>query len=155
MARHVVDVDELREADETAMGPQEQKRECPVCRKVCTLRGLYGHLRLAHKKSGKQISELVKRARGDRASEVEELFGVLDQLEQCTHRLGILFKLDDTGSFEDEGAFDALKEALDAQIGALRETLKEKGIDLTDEYLNGLSEDVHWDDAEDRSEERS
>jgi hypothetical protein len=145
MGRAVIQESGVSEFERASVSPEE-KRECPECGQPYTVRGLHGHLRLAHRLSPKQILKVVQTAKGDRLSEAEEIFGLLDRLYQNVERVGLLFRLRDTQCL-DEDLFGRIDEALDKEHNLLKSELNRKGVSITNEYLNGLELGVHWDNA--------
>lgn len=113
---------------ETDLGISEQTRACPECGKVLTLRGLHGHLRLAHKKAGKEIGKLANKAKVAPLSKMEEVFTLLDRLQEINDRFDQLEKLHASGSFSEDRTYEEFWDALVGQEKEIYEELKKHGI---------------------------
>jgi hypothetical protein len=113
---------------EADLGISEQTRACPECGKVLTLRGLHGHLRLAHKKSSKEIGKLANKAKVAPLGKMEEVFALLDQLQEIDDRLARVDKLRAAGAFSDDGTYEEFWETLVGQEREILEELKKHGV---------------------------
>ena len=122
---------ELEESDSiqgNGLAAREQTRACPECGNVYTLRGLYGHLRLAHKKTPKEIGKLATKAKVAPVSKMEEVFALLDRLNEIDERFDELEDLDSAGAFTEDGTCEEFWETLEGQEREVVEQLKRYGI---------------------------
>lgn len=115
-------------SEETDLGISEQTRACPECGKVLTLRGLHGHLRLAHKKSSKEIGKLASRAKVAPLSKMDEVFAMLDQLKEIEVRFDQIEELKDAGAFAEDETYNEFWDTLVGQEREVCEALKGYGI---------------------------
>lgn len=113
---------------EADLGISEQTRACPECGKVLTLRGLHGHLRLAHKKSSKEIGKLASKAKVAPLGKMEEVFALLDQLKEINDRFAQVEKLQAASAFSDDGTYEEFWDALVGQEKEILEELKKHGV---------------------------
>src|SRR5437870_2681034 len=130
-----IDRVELEKSDSiqgNGLAAREQTRACPECGNVYTLRGLYGHLRLAHKKTPKEIGKLATKAKVAPLSKMEEVFTLLDRLDQISARFDQVEKLQETGAFADDDEYAEFYDTLVSQERELLEQLKKHGITFSD-----------------------
>ena len=117
------------------LGIKEQQRACPECGKSLTLRGLYGHLRLAHKKSLGEVAKLAKKAKADALDEVDEVFTLIDRVLANCARQDEIHELAKTGRFPGEQKRKEFMEALARQLEGLEAELEKYGIQLDLDYV--------------------
>lgn len=117
---------------------EEQRRACPVCGELKTLRGLHGHLRLKHHKQEEEILELVSQAPLDQGREVEEIFTLLDRLEHLNERSEKLEILEERNCFKTDELRDLLFESIQGEAQELVDRLSRAGVILHGEDLEAL-----------------
>ena len=116
----------------------EQRRACPVCGEIKTLRGLYGHLMIKHSKEGRELAELANQAPLDRKGEDAEIFSLLDLLEHLNERYKKLEILEERHCFETDELRDTLFETIRDESREIADRLSSKGVILNDPDLEAL-----------------
>lgn len=121
----------------------EQRRTCPICSGVMTLRGLYGHLRMKHNKQGEELKSLVGRAtvaesNANEADDTEETFRLIDQLQYLWERDEAIDELFRQGCFNDDEMKVSLQRALQSEAADVCAALAKRGINITDDALAAI-----------------
>lgn len=134
---------------------EEQRRACPVCGEVKTLRGLHGHLRLKHHKQEEEIMKLVSQAPLDQTDDIEETLNLLDVLKHSIARLDGLDVLEARGCFTSDEVAQSMLDYVREENGRIIALLADRGIDFHDDadIVAFCSGDVEAEDNQEGTED--
>jgi hypothetical protein len=135
---------------------------CPECGKYFSAQGLNGHLRFTHGKGVKAVKTAQKKAviSGGIAQRARATMELVEQLKQILAKKLELAELDDSdGFFEDEGAAQDARVALELSERELRNELRKlsgaKALPRSKGFLATISEALNSGDEEEDEEEES